>query len=71
MRKITDFIIDKRYYVLGLFIILSIGCAILSQKVTINYDIAKYLPNTSETRILWKMNFQILILVILMLCLKI
>ncbi len=51
MRKITDFIIDKRYYVLGLFIILSIGCAILSQKVTINYDIAKYLPNTSETRI--------------------
>lgn len=51
MRKITDFIIDKRHIILILFIILSIISAILSNKVNINYDIAKYLPSTSETRI--------------------
>ena len=51
MRKITDFIINKRYFILSLFIILTIISAILSQKVKINYDISKYLPDTSETRI--------------------
>lgn len=51
MKKITDFIIDKRHIILILFIILSIVSAILSNKVNINYDIAKYLPSTSETRI--------------------
>ena len=51
MRKFTDFIVNKRHIILVLFIILSIISAILSQKVEINYDIAKYLPSTSETRI--------------------
>lgn len=51
MKKLTDFIIDKRYYVIALFIILTIVCGVLSQKVKINYDIAKYLPGDSETRI--------------------
>ena len=51
MRKITDFIINKRHFILILFIILTIGCGILSKKVEIIYDIAKYLPSTSETRI--------------------
>ena len=51
MRKFTDFIINKRYFILALFIILTIISAVLSSKVKINYDIAKYLPNTSETRI--------------------
>ena len=51
MKKITDFIIDKRYIVLTIFIILTIVCGIISQKVKINYDIAKYLPSDSETRI--------------------
>ncbi len=50
MKKITDFIINKRNYILILFIILSIVCAILSNKVQINDDITKYLPSTSETR---------------------
>lgn len=50
MRKITDFIIEKRNWILGLFIILSIIAIIASQKVNINYDITKYLPSTSETR---------------------
>ena len=51
MKKITDFIINKRYFILVLFGCLTIFCAILSNKVNINHDIAKYLPDTSETRI--------------------
>ena len=51
MKKLTDFIIDKRYYILVVFIILTIICGVLSQTVKINYDIAKYLPSDSETRI--------------------
>ncbi len=51
MRKITDFVINKRHFILTLFIIFTIVSAILSSKVKINYDIAEYLPDTSETRI--------------------
>ena len=51
MEKITNFIIDKRHYILGLFIIFTIWCGIVANKVNINHDIAKYLPDTSETRI--------------------
>ncbi len=51
MRKITDFIINKRHFILVIFIILTIISAILSSKVKINHDIAEYLPDTSETRI--------------------
>ncbi len=51
MRKVTDFIINKRYFILAIFIIFTIISVILSAKVKINYDIAEYLPDTSETRI--------------------
>lgn len=51
MKKFTDFIINKRHTILVLFIILSIISVILSKKVNINYEISKYLPSTSETRI--------------------
>lgn len=51
MKKITDFIVNKRYIILALFIIASIASVILSNKVNINYDMTKYLPSTSETRI--------------------
>ncbi len=50
MRRITDFIVDKRYFILVLFVILTIISAIFSNKVKLNYDIAEYLPDTSETR---------------------
>lgn len=50
MKRITDFIVDKRYFILTLVIILAIIAQIFSEKVTINYDISKYLPSTSETR---------------------
>ncbi len=51
MRKITDFIINKRYFILILFIIFTILSIFASSKVKINHDIAKYLPDTSQTRI--------------------
>ena len=51
MKKITDFIIDKRYIILFLFTIFTIVAAVTSKDVSINHDISKYLPDTSETRI--------------------
>lgn len=51
MKKLTNFIVDKRYYILGVVILLTIFCIFLSNDVKINNDMAKYLPNTSETRI--------------------
>lgn len=51
MKKITDFIVDKKYFILVICIILSAICLFFSTKVNINYDIAKYLPSNSETRI--------------------
>ena len=50
MRKITAFIVNKRNVIVVIFIILSIICAILSNKVKTNDDMTKYLPSTSETR---------------------
>ena len=51
MKKITDFIINKRYFVLALFLVLSIVSIHFSKQVKVNYDMAEYLPDTSETRI--------------------
>lgn len=51
MKKITDFIVNKRYLILITFIILSGLSLYLGTKVNINHDIAEYLPDTSETRI--------------------
>ena len=51
MKKITDFIVNKRYIILITFIILAIICVFISKKVNINYDINKYLPQNSPTRI--------------------
>lgn len=51
MRRITNFIVEKRYLFLGLFILLAGVCLFLATKVNINEDIMKYLPVTSETKI--------------------
>ncbi len=51
MRKITDFIVEKRYIVLVIVIMLTVWAVFLENKVNINYDMAKYLPKTSDTRI--------------------
>ena len=51
MRKITNFIVEKRNYILILFIILSFVSLYIGTKVNINNDISKYLPENSETKI--------------------
>ena len=51
MKKVTDFIVNKKNIILIIFIMLSFGALFLSSKVKINYDMTKYLPNTSETKI--------------------
>lgn len=55
MKKIKDtlinFIVDKKYFILVVFTILSIFSLFISSKVNINYDISAYLPKSSETRI--------------------
>lgn len=51
MRKITDFIVNKRKIILIVFIILAIISAYTSTKVNINSDLTRYLPDTSKTKI--------------------
>lgn len=50
MRKITDFIVEKRKGVFLVFILLTIGSLFLAQRVNINRDINKYLPKDSAVR---------------------
>ena len=51
MRKVTDFIVNRNKLILIIFLLLSIICIYLMQKVNINSDMSKYLPSTSETKI--------------------
>ena len=51
MRKVTDFIVGKRYIILTLFLALAGVSILISSKVNINYEISEYLPNDSETKI--------------------
>ena len=51
MKKITDFIVEKRYIVLTTFLLITFLSSLLIKKVEINKEISKYLPNDSETRI--------------------
>ena len=47
MRKISSLIVSRRYWILGLMIILAIICAVLFLQVKVNYDMTKYLPDDS------------------------
>lgn len=51
MKKLANFIVDKRYFVLMLFLCITGFCIFLSTKVNINYNITEYLPKDSETRL--------------------
>ncbi len=51
MKKITDFIVSKRYVILIFFLFLSIVSFGVSNYVKINHDMTKYLPNSSSTKI--------------------
>ncbi len=50
MKKLTDFLVDHKMFVLSFFLVLTGISLLLSSKVEINRDITKYLPKSSETR---------------------
>ena len=50
MKKIADFIVNKRYFVLAVMLVICIACALMIPQVTINTDMTKYLPDDSSMR---------------------
>jgi len=50
-RKITDFIVEKRNWILGIFAILTVVGICVMGNVNINRNMMEYLPEDSETRV--------------------
>lgn len=50
MQKITDFIIEKRKFIVVFYIAVLVLSAVGFFNVNVNYDMSKYLPKDSETR---------------------
>ncbi|MBQ7956393.1 MAG: MMPL family transporter [Clostridia bacterium] len=48
MKKIADFIVNKRFLVLGVMVALCLVCCMMIPKVVINTDMTKYLPEDSS-----------------------
>lgn len=51
MKKITDFIVEKRNIILVIFAVLTVISLVMMKNVKINTDLKKYLPKDSETKI--------------------
>lgn len=51
LKKLSGFIVDKRYLVLALMLALAVAGLICSQFVRINDDMTKYLPDDSDMKI--------------------
>ena len=49
--KLGDFIVNFRYLFLGLFVVLAVICTININNVKVNYDITRYLPDDTETKV--------------------
>lgn len=50
MKKLAGFLVDKRNVVLAVFFILAVASGILMQKVNVNHDMTKYLPENSSMK---------------------
>ena len=50
MRRLTDFIVNKRNIILSAMLILAAVCAFLVPKVSVNSDMTKYLPDDSSMK---------------------
>lgn len=50
MKKVVNFIVDRRRLIIGLYVLLIIVSVIGIFHVNINYDMSKYLPKDSETK---------------------
>jgi len=51
MKKIADFIVDKRKYVMILYLIMLVISVVGMLHVNVNYDMSKYLPRESFTKV--------------------
>ncbi len=51
MRKLANFIVNKRYIVMAVMLAFTIVCAFLMPRVAINTDMTKYLPDDSSMKI--------------------
>ena len=50
MKRLTNFIVSKRIYILVVMLILTAVCSFLIPKVSVNSDMSKYLPDNSSMR---------------------
>jgi uncharacterized protein len=50
MKKVANFLVEKRYIVLVSMIIITVVCGLLINKVTVNTDMSKYLPTNSSMK---------------------
>ncbi|MEE0980903.1 MAG: MMPL family transporter, partial [Acutalibacteraceae bacterium] len=50
MKRIANFIVDKRYLVLGVMLALCIACVCMIPGVNVNTDMTKYLPDDSSMK---------------------
>ena len=50
MEKIVRFIVSQRYRILGVMAVLAVICAFLATRVTVNYDMTRYLPDDSAMK---------------------
>ena len=51
MKKIAAFLVDKRFFLLGIVLCLTVVCGIFTFQVKINTDMTKYLPDDSSMKI--------------------
>lgn len=51
MGKLSEWIVSRRYWILGVMVCLAIVCAFLFFRVSVNYDMTKYLPDDSVMKI--------------------
>lgn len=51
MKKTADFIVDKRKFIIFLYALFIIISVIGMLMVNVNYDMSKYLPNDSKTKL--------------------
>ena len=51
MKKFGNFVVKARYWFFGLFLLLAVAGIVLAQFVGTNYNMVKYLPDNSKTKI--------------------
>ena len=51
MKRVADFIVDKRKYVMILYLAILVISAVGMLHVNVNYDMSKYLPRESFTKV--------------------